>query len=157
MAGMQGFEVKVPEVFSRVPEPFRLWGEEMHAADDTSNPALPADLPGILRNIADPCMRTAGNDDQSVTGTIRECGIVPQRVGFRPAIGQDDPPFPRICLFERELPGDLSQKDTILRDPHRFVGEVERELASHFRLPEDRAVIPERESFLSGKNSGCAQ
>lgn len=64
MTGVHGTEVKTVQVFSRPCEPFRGRCEQVKTADDIGNLPLAADLPGVLRDITDPRMRAARDDDE---------------------------------------------------------------------------------------------
>ena len=48
MAGVQGFEVEIPQIISRLFQPEMSRGQEMKPADNIDNLVFPTDLTGIL-------------------------------------------------------------------------------------------------------------
>ena len=97
MAGMHRRRYSVTEIVTGTLQLFRRRANQVKSPDDINNPVLPADLPRIFRDIADPCMRAAGDDDKPCPGLKRKGGIVQQEIRGGAAVGQENCPRSRIC------------------------------------------------------------
>ena len=79
---MQGFQRQGLQVFPGHIQPFWIRGEKVRPPDDIHDPLIAADLPCILRDVADPGMRAPGDDDKTLPGAECERGVIKQVVGF---------------------------------------------------------------------------
>jgi hypothetical protein len=108
MAAMQGFEMEFSHILSRLFYTEVVRGQEMKPPYDINNPGFFADYTGILRDVADPCMGTPGDDDKPVICTERKGGIVRQEIRLRTPVGHNDLPGSRFYPFKGEITRDLS-------------------------------------------------
>ena len=110
---MQGFQLKVSQILTRLFETCRGWFEKMEPADNVNNPLFTAYRLSLFHNIADTGMRAAGDDNQPLTCPKRQCRIVKNMILFDRSIRKDYFSHSRIGLLELEIPFNLPQKDKV--------------------------------------------
>ena len=67
MARVQGFQLKVPQILTRLFEPKWVRREKMEPPDNVDNPLFTAYRLSLFHNITDTGMRATGDDNQSLT------------------------------------------------------------------------------------------
>ena len=113
MAGMQGFQLKVPQILTRLFKTCRGWFEKMEPPDDVNNPVFTAYRLSPLHNIADTGMRATGDDNQSLTRPKCQRRIVKDMIFFDRSIRKNYFSHSRIDPLELEIPFNLPQKDKV--------------------------------------------
>ena len=121
MAGMQSLEVEISQVFSCLFYPFSFRREKVQTTNNINNLAFLTDFPGVFCNIAYPRVGTTGDDNKPFIGAEGKGRVIQQEIWFRDSIRMNDLSQSWIRLLERELTGDLSQKDEILCYPQGFI------------------------------------
>jgi hypothetical protein len=121
MARVQGFQLKVPQILTRLFEMCRGWFEKMETAYDVNNPVFTAYRLSPLHNIADTGMRAASDDNQSLTRAKCQRRVVKNMI-FDRSIRKDYFSHSGIDPFELESHSNLPQKDKVFGKMSRGCG-----------------------------------
>jgi hypothetical protein len=113
MAGMQGFQLKVPQILTRLFETCWGWFEKMEPPDNVDNTVFTAYRLSLFYNIADTSMRAAGDNHQSLTRPEGQRRIVKDMILFDRSIRKDYFSHPRIGLLVLKVPFNLPKKNKV--------------------------------------------
>ncbi len=114
MAGVQGFQLKVPQILPRLFKTCRGGFEKMEPPNNVNNPLFTTYRLSPLHNIADTCMRATGDDNQSLTRPECQRRIVKNMIFSGRSIRKNYFSHSRIDPLELEIPFDLPQKNKVL-------------------------------------------
>jgi hypothetical protein len=146
-----------PDLLQVIAGALQLFGrraEQVEPADNVKDLFFPADLAGVLGDIADPRVGAASDDYQSSFRPAGKGRIVEKEIGLGAPVGKENPPVFGIYPLERELPRDFAQKDEVVRDLDRPVGEGNSKMAPDLGLVKDRAIVLQRGVFLGTETAG---